>query len=82
MKVYSNVVVCSDESCGWKMWRLVSGKRIADNIIPILLEGGTTPILRGFTSKSGKRFDASLRLDESKQPEFVFQKTIKKKKTW
>ena len=82
VKVYSSVVVCSDESCGWKMWRLVSGKRIADNIIPILLEGGTTPILRGFTSKSGKRFDASLRLDESKQPEFVFQKTIKKKKTW
>ena len=82
VKVFSNRVVCPEEGCGWQMWRLVAGKPITDRMVPVLLTGGTTEVLRGFLSRTGKRFDASLRLDEAGEVTFVFQKTLKKKKSW
>ena len=85
VKVYSNNVVCTDEGCGWKMWRLVAGKTITEAMIPVLLEGKTTTVIKGFLSKTGKRFDAALRLNDSHGVEFVFQKKqsiTKKKSSW
>lgn len=85
VRVYPNSVVCSDESCGWKMWRTVAGKTVGDTMIPVLLSGGTTGVIRGFLSKAGKRFDASLRLNAVLALEFVFQKkqVLKKgKSSW
>ena len=82
VRVFSNRVVCQDEKCGWKMWRLIAGKPVTDKMLPVLLRGGTTGLLRGFVAKSGKRFDASLRLNPNHELEFVFQKTLKQKKSW
>ena len=82
VRVFSNRVLCPDEKCGWKMWRLIAGKPVTDRMLPVLLKGGTTELLRGFVSKSGKRFDASLRLGPAQELEFVFQKTLKQKKSW
>lgn len=81
VKVFSNSVSCSDEDCGWKMWRMVAGKTISDKMIPVLLSGGTTSVVKGFLSKTGKRFDAALRLNPSGALEFVFQKKQALKKT-
>ena len=85
VRVYSNSVVCQDEDCGWKMWRLVAGKPVTDRMLQALLAGKTTEVIRGFHSKSGKRFDAALRLNEALEVEFVFQKKqslSKKKSSW
>ena len=82
VRVFSNRVVCQDEKCGWKMWRLIAGKPVTDKMLPVLLRGGTTGILKGFVAKSGKRFDASLRLNSNHELEFVFQRTLKQKKSW
>ena len=83
VKVFQNSIACSDEGCGWKMWRMVAGKTISDNMIPVLLSGGTTSVMKGFLSKTGKRFDASLKLNPSGSLEFVFPKNrvLKKSKT-
>jgi DNA topoisomerase-3 len=67
------------------MWRLVAGKTITEAMIPVLLEGKTTTVIKGFLSKTGKRFDAALRLNDSHGVEFVFQKKqvlTKKKSSW
>ena len=84
VKVFPNSVICSDEKCGWKMWRMIAGKTISDKMIPVLLSGGTTSVIKGFLSKTGKRFDAALKLNTSGALEFVFQKKqiLKKSKSW
>ena len=54
-------------------------------MIPVLLSGKTTPMVKGFLSKGGKHFDAALRLNAAHGVEFVFQKKqalSKKKSSW
>ena len=85
VKVFSNAVCCQNEDCGWKMWRIVAGKTITEDMIPGLLSGKTTKEMKGFQSKGGKRFDAALRLNSDYCVEFVFQKKqalSKKKSSW
>lgn len=70
--VYSNIVKCSGADCYWTLWRTVAGKTLTESVVQTLLKGGKTPVLKGFRSKMGKSFDASLRLSESHEIEFVF----------
>lgn len=70
--VYSNIVKCTGPDCSWTMWRTVAGKTLTETVVHTLLKGGKTPVLKGFRSKLGKSFDASLRLSENHEIEFVF----------
>lgn len=75
MKNLKFAVLCDegDGGCGCKIPREVAGKKLPDSAIKALAEGKQTPVIKGFTSKSGKKFDAALRLDaEAKKPAFVF----------
>lgn len=57
---------CSDrEGCGFALWRTVAGKSLTDDNLRSLLEKGSTAVLKGFKSKTGKSFEASLTLDRS-----------------
>lgn len=55
---------CVDDNCGWKIWRTVAGKTITESMLKKLLDEGVTPVLKGFKSKTGKPFNASLRLKD------------------
>ena len=72
MRVYSNAVNCTDESCGWRMWRTIAGKTITEPMLHALLKEGSTAVIKGFRSRSGKTFDASLRLSDNHELEFSF----------
>ena len=52
-------------NCNFTIWKQVAGKTLKDADIKALLENGKTSLLRGFKSKSGKSFDAMLKLDEN-----------------
>ena len=49
--------------CGFSMWKTVAGKALTPAQAKALLEKGRTGVIHGFKSKSGKPFDARLRLD-------------------
>lgn len=50
--------------CNFTIWRTVAGKTLSEETIKALLKNGKTSVLKGFTSKSGKTFDAALKLDK------------------
>jgi DNA topoisomerase-3 len=45
------------------IWKTIAGKRITVRTVQTLLKQGRSQVLKGFTSKSGKPFEARLRLE-------------------
>lgn len=66
------------EGCKFKIWATVAGTRLSDKDALLLCSGQRTPVKK-FTSKTGKKFSASLYLapDESQTPatKFHFEDT-------
>ena len=54
------------------MWKGIGGKRLTEKQVRALIGKGKTGLLKGFKSKSGKKFDARLRLDPQWQVTFEF----------
>jgi len=50
--------------CKFAIWKTIAAKRISARTAQALLRRGTSPLLKGFKSKSGRAFDARLRLDQ------------------
>lgn len=69
---YPRCAKCSDADCGWTLFRTVAGKSLIDEQLTRLAVNGETDIIKGFTSKAGKRFEASLSLDGDFKTVFVF----------
>ena len=69
---YPRCAKCSDADCGWTLFRTVAGKSLTDEQLTRLAVNGETDIIKGFTSKAGKRFEASLLLDGDFKTVFVF----------
>lgn len=59
--------------CGWKMYASLAGKTITDQTARRLLAGQTVT-LKGFTSKSRKKFDAAIRIDKERGTAFDFDR--------
>lgn len=72
MVFHSKCAKCSDADCGWTLFRTVAGKSLTDEQLTQLAVNGETGIIKGFTSKAGKRFEASLSLDGEFKTVFVF----------
>jgi DNA topoisomerase-3 len=51
------------QGCKFAIWKTIAGKKIGVRAAQALLRQGRTPVLKGFASKSGKTFDARLKLD-------------------
>ena len=68
LKQNHNSVFCS---CGFKVYTTIAKKKLKKNEIASLL-AGRTGVIKGFVSKSGKKFDAALTLDDSGKVSFLF----------
>lgn len=71
LKSFEKGVGCTKE-CGFVMWRTVADKKLSDAQLVTLATKGATPLIRGFKSKAGKEFTASLVLDENFKVVFSF----------
>jgi DNA topoisomerase-3 len=60
------------EGCDFVVWKEISGKRLTEKQIYSLIGKGKTGLLKGFKSKSGKKFEARLRLDPQWRVAFEF----------
>lgn len=66
---------CSEWKTGCKfvIWQEIAGKKISDAQVKKLLEKGKTDLIKGFTSKAGKPFDAYLKMDSDFKIVFEFE---------
>ena len=71
--IYAKVAKCSHESCGFHVFREVCGIHLSEDNIRDLITTGRTPILKGLTSKAGKKFNARLVLGEDHTTTFEFE---------
>ncbi len=67
--------------CGFVIWKTIAGKEITPTQAEKLLTKGKSDIIKGFTSKTGKPFDAHLKLNKNTfAVEFEFDNKGGKKK--
>lgn len=76
--ICNKVAKCKDEACGFKVFRVLCGTILSDSNIQDLITKGKTPILKGLTSKAGKKFNARLVLKEDYTTSFEFEEKRKK----
>ena len=71
--IYAKVAKCRHETCGFHVFRDVCGIHLSEDNIRDLISSGRTPILKGLTSKAGKKFNARLVLGEDYATSFEFE---------
>lgn len=72
--IRDKLVKCSGSSCDWIQFRMVCGVQISISDINSLVTSGKTSLIRGLESKSGKKFDAFIVLDDKGKSSFEFIK--------
>ncbi len=60
------------QSCDWSAWKIVAGRQFEVEEMETLLRDGKAGPLTGFRNKMGRPFDAEIRLNDDKLPEFDF----------
>jgi DNA topoisomerase-3 len=73
-------ISCTDKECGFVVWRKMFGKELTDSQLKTLAKNEQTKPINGFvSSKSGRVFVASVKLNAEYKTELVFDSTDKKK---
>ncbi|SJZ31602.1 type IA DNA topoisomerase [Porphyromonas cangingivalis] len=70
--LYPKVAKCDNADCGLVIFRNKSDKQLTDKQITELVTIKKTGMIKGFKSKAGKPFDASLAFDDQFNVVFVF----------
>ena len=78
--IYAKVAKCRHETCGFHVFREVCSIHLSEDNIRDLISSGRTPILKGLTSKAGKKFNARLVLGEDYATSFEFENNKGKQK--
>ncbi|KOP39016.1 MULTISPECIES: type IA DNA topoisomerase [unclassified Flavobacterium] len=66
------IVKCKDEICNWIQFRNICGVHLSLSEIENLVNKGKTSLIKGMKSKSGKKFDAYITLNEQAGSDFEF----------
>ena len=80
IRFYPMVVRCNSEDCDFMLFRSRAGIVLSDALTTELLTKKKTNLIRGFKSRAGKVFDASLILNDELEIQYVFPDNNKKKK--
>lgn len=77
---YPKSYSCESKECNFNIWKNICGKSLTSAQAVKLLDKGKTDTLKGLKSKSGKSFDAAIKLNSDFKTEFVFSSSSKSKK--
>lgn len=69
---YPKSYSCESKECDFNIWKNICGKSITSAQAVKLLEKGKTNTIKGFKSKTGKTFDAAIKLNADHKTEFIF----------
>lgn len=81
VRVFPKIVKCVTDGCGFKVFRELCGTLLSKEYIHALMTDGCTPLLCRLTGKSGKTFNARLKLDKDGGTSFVFDSKPRKPQT-
>lgn len=70
--IRNKLVKCTGSSCDWIQFRMVCGVQLSVSDIESLVNSGKTSLITGLKSKSGKKFNAFIVLDEEGKSSFEF----------
>lgn len=76
--IFNKVAKCNDPDCAFLLFRTFNGRELTDNQMLLLLQGKRTGYLK-FTSKKGKKYEASLKLDDNYRIDITFKDNKPKK---
>ncbi len=76
--IYAKIAKCRHEGCNFHIFREICGTFLSEDNIRDLITSGRTPILKGLTSKAGKKFNARLVLQDDCTTTFEFEQKKKK----
>ena len=76
--INAKIAKCRNEGCDFHIFREVCGTFLSEDNIRDLIFTKRTPILKGLTSKAGKKFNARLVLQEDGSTTFEFEQKKKK----
>ena len=71
--IYAKIAKCRHAGCDFHIFREICGTFLSEDNIRDLITIGRTPILKGLTSKAGKKFNARLVLGEDHTTSFEFE---------
>ena len=71
--IYAKIAKCRHEGCDFHIFREICGTLLTEDNIRDLLTTGRTPVLKGLTSKAGKKFNARLALQDDCTTAFEFE---------
>jgi DNA topoisomerase-3 len=71
LRLFEKGIGCIKE-CGFVVWRSIAKKNLSDAQLIALIEKGKTLVIKGFTSKAGKLFDARIVLKTDLTTGFEF----------
>ncbi|MBC7429172.1 MAG: DNA topoisomerase III [Bacteriovorax sp.] len=60
------------EGCGFTIWKVVAKKKLSESQVKTLMNEKKTDLIKGFTSKAGKPFEAYLTMNKDGKVEFEF----------
>lgn len=72
VNLYGKATKCSNPICGLIIYKQVAGKMLTMEQFTSLIKERKTELIKGFTSRSGYKFDASLAFDADYKVVFVF----------
>ncbi|MDE5492566.1 type IA DNA topoisomerase [Elizabethkingia meningoseptica] len=78
--IRDKIVKCPDEACNWVQFRTVCSVQISIENITSLVNKGKTSLIKGMTSKAGKKFDAYIVLNDKAETSFEFEKNKSNKR--
>ena len=77
--IYTKVAKCRHEGCDFHIFREICGILLSEDNIRDLISSGRTSVLKGLTSKAGKKFNARLVLKDDYTTTFEFEQNKKRK---
>jgi DNA topoisomerase-3 len=77
--IRDKLVKCKDENCNWVQFRNICGIQLNLMDLEALITKGKTSLLKGLISKSDKKFDAFIVMNEIGVTSFVFPDKKKRK---
>jgi DNA topoisomerase-3 len=75
--IRDNIVKCPDDLCNWIQFRNICGLQLNVSDLEYLIRTGKTTLIKGMKSRSGKKFDAYIVMNERAETSFEFEKTKK-----
>lgn len=73
VKGFSKGLKCYSEGCGFILWNKICEKELTEKQLLDLVTKRKTGTIKGFKSKTGKTFEAALKLNNELKVEFVFE---------